>query len=50
MVQETVTNIRTVASFGNEEILLGFLNERLKVPESLITKKSNYAGLAFAFS
>jgi ATP-binding cassette, subfamily B (MDR/TAP), member 1 len=50
LVQETVTNIRTVASFGNEDILLGFLNERLKVPESLIFKKSNYAGLAFGFS
>jgi ATP-binding cassette, subfamily B (MDR/TAP), member 1 len=50
LVLETVTNIRTVASFGNEDILLGFLNDRLKVPESLISKKSNYAGLAFGFS
>jgi ABC-type multidrug transport system fused ATPase/permease subunit len=46
-----VTNIRTVASFGNEDILLGFLNDRHKIPESLISKKSNYAGLlAFGFS
>jgi ATP-binding cassette, subfamily B (MDR/TAP), member 1 len=50
LVQETVTNIRTVASFGNEKILLGFLNERLKVPAEMIVKKSNYAGLAFGFS
>jgi hypothetical protein len=30
--------------------LLGFLNERLKIPESLINKKSHYAGVTFAFS
>jgi ATP-binding cassette subfamily B (MDR/TAP) protein 1 len=49
-VQEAVTNIRTVASFGNEQILIGFLNERLKKPQSIIVKKSNIAGLSLGYS
>jgi ATP-binding cassette, subfamily B (MDR/TAP), member 1 len=50
LIQEAVTNIRTVASFGNEQILLGFLNERLKKPESLIVKKANIAGVSLGYS
>ena len=50
LVQEAVTSIRTVASFGNEDILLGFLNERLRKPEGLVRRKSHFAGIAFGFS
>jgi ATP-binding cassette subfamily B (MDR/TAP) protein 1 len=50
LIQESVTNIRTVASFGNEKILLGFLDERLKKPAALIFSKANVAGLSLGFS
>ena len=39
-----------MSSFGNEQILLGFLNERLKKPESLITKKASIAGISLGVS
>jgi hypothetical protein len=45
-----VTNICTVASFGNEKILLGFLDEKLKNPISLIPSKGHTAGLSFGFA
>lgn len=39
-----------MASFGNEDILVGFLEERLKVPAAQVSKKANVSGLAFGFS
>jgi ATP-binding cassette subfamily B (MDR/TAP) protein 1 len=45
-----VSNIRTVISFGNEKILLGFLDERLKKPQSMIPSKANVAGLSLGIS
>jgi ABC-type multidrug transport system fused ATPase/permease subunit len=45
-----VTNIRAVASFGNEKILLGFFYEKLKKPIALIASKGHTAGLSFGFA
>lgn len=47
---ETVTNIRTVKSFGHEETLMKFLELRLVKAEKFIVPKANKAGLAFGFS
>ena len=50
LVQESVTNIRTVASFGNEGIVLKFLSDRLAIPDKAATAKGYKAGAAFGFS
>jgi ABC-type multidrug transport system fused ATPase/permease subunit len=44
LVQDTVTNMRTVTSFGNENNFICFFNDLLKLPESLIVRKSNIVG------
>lgn len=47
---ESVTNIRTVASFCNENKLLAFLSEKLHKPLQLINKKANISGVLLGFS
>lgn len=50
LIMETVTNIRTVKSFGHEETLMRFLSHKLKKAEQMILPKANKGGLAFGFS
>ncbi|EAS02072.1 multidrug resistance protein-like transporter family ABC domain protein (macronuclear) [Tetrahymena thermophila SB210] len=50
IIMESVTNIRTVASFANEGKILQFYDEKLQKSYNSINKKGNTAGLAFGFS
>lgn len=47
---ETVTNIRTVASFCNESKLLEFLSDKLKTPYMKVKRKGQVSGLLLGFS
>lgn len=47
---ETVTNIRTVASFGHENTLSKFYSKKLEKPESLLIPKGLKGGFSFGFS
>lgn len=50
LVMEAVTNIRTVASFGNQKVLLNFLEDKLRLPEGKIQYKGHVSGVSFGFS
>lgn len=50
LVQESVTNIRTVTSFANEEQILSTYDEKLVEPIKVIAPKGNKAGFAFGLS
>ena len=49
-VSEAVCNMRTVASFGKEDQVLGNYALKLEKPLKMAFKKGNYSGLSFAFS
>lgn len=42
---ESVTNIRTVASFSNEAKICEFYSEKLKKPYEVVVKKGNLSGV-----
>ncbi|EDK31467.1 multidrug resistance protein-like transporter family ABC domain protein (macronuclear) [Tetrahymena thermophila SB210] len=50
LIMESVTNIRTVASFANEKKVSQFYDEKLVKPYEIVVKKGNYSGVAFGFS
>ncbi|KAM3147561.1 hypothetical protein pb186bvf_000368 [Paramecium bursaria] len=50
LIMEAVTNIRTVVSFGNEDIILNIYGEKVQLPLQKAAKRGVYAGLAFGFS
>lgn len=50
LIMETVTNIRTVKSFGHEETLARFLDKKLEKAKSFINPKANKGGFAFGMS
>jgi ATP-binding cassette subfamily B (MDR/TAP) protein 1 len=47
---ESVTNIRTVASFGREEKILEIFDKTLENPRQKAFKKGNISGLLLGFS
>jgi len=47
---EAVTNIRTVASFGNDNIILDIFDKKLVEPIKLTKKKGTDAGIALGIS
>ncbi|CAD8176907.1 unnamed protein product [Paramecium pentaurelia] len=50
LIMEAVTNIRTVVSFGNEQIILGIYSKKVQLPLMKAKERGIYAGLAFGFS
>ncbi|CAD8161006.1 unnamed protein product [Paramecium pentaurelia] len=50
LIMEAVTNIRTVFSFGNEQIILGIYEKKVQMPLEQATSKGFKAGLAMGFS
>ncbi|CAK64833.1 unnamed protein product (macronuclear) [Paramecium tetraurelia] len=50
LIMEAVTNVRTVVSFGNEEIILGIYSKKVQLPLMKAKQRGVYAGLAFGFS
>ncbi|KAL4480238.1 hypothetical protein ABPG74_020754 [Tetrahymena malaccensis] len=50
IVMESVTNIRTVASFCNENMLHDFLSEKLKAPLQLVKSKGQISGVFMGLS
>ncbi|CAD8124583.1 unnamed protein product [Paramecium sonneborni] len=50
LIMEAVTNIRTVVSFGNEQIILGIYSKKVQLPLIKAKERGIYAGLAFGFS
>ncbi|CAD8071446.1 unnamed protein product [Paramecium primaurelia] len=50
LIMEAVTNIRTVYSFGNENIILDDYTKRIQEPLEHCTSKGLQAGSAFGFS
>lgn len=49
-VAEAVNNMRTVASFGNEEKLLENYSKKLEIPLKGAVKRGNLSGIAFGLS
>lgn len=47
---EAVTNIRTVYSFGNEQIILNMYSKKVQLPLEQAKRRGIYAGLAYGFS
>jgi len=47
---ETVTNIRTVSSFGNDNIILDIFDKKLEEPSKICIKKGIDAGVATGVS
>lgn len=47
---EAVTNIRTVVSFGNEDVILKMYSKKVQLPLDKAQRRGIYAGLAFGFS
>ncbi|CAD8206584.1 unnamed protein product [Paramecium octaurelia] len=50
LIMEAVTNIRTVVSFGNEQVILGMYSNKVQLPLMKARQRGIYAGLAFGFS
>lgn len=47
---ESVTNIRTVASFGREEKIIDIFSRTLENPKKQAFKKGNISGFLFGIS
>lgn len=47
---DSLTNIRTVSSFANEELLLKLFGEKLKKPMEMAGKKGLVSGVLVGFS
>lgn len=47
---ESMVNIRTVSSFGYENVIYNKFEQKLQEPFDLAVKKGNVSGLAFGFS
>lgn len=50
LITESMLNIRTVTSFGYENMILDKYSEKLKLPFDIAVKKGNISGLLFGFS
>ncbi|CAD8092756.1 unnamed protein product [Paramecium primaurelia] len=50
LIMEAVTNIRTVFSFGNEQIILGIYSKKVQMPLEMAKEKGYKAGLAMGLS
>lgn len=50
LITESMINIRTVTSFGYENMILNKYTDKLKVPYEIGVKKGNISGLLFGFS
>ncbi|EGR27069.1 hypothetical protein IMG5_202500 [Ichthyophthirius multifiliis] len=50
IIMESVTNIRTVYSFSNEEKLFEILNQKLEKPALILNKKGYVSGIMFGLS
>ena len=49
-ISETVNNMRTVASFGNEDTVLKNYEKTLDEPMRLAVRRGTYSGLALGLS
>lgn len=50
LITESMVNIRTVTSFGYENMILNKYTDKLKVPYEIGVKKGNISGILFGFS
>jgi ATP-binding cassette subfamily B (MDR/TAP) protein 1 len=50
LITESMVNIRTVTSFGYENMILDKYSEKLKVPFEIAIKKGNISGIMFGLS
>ena len=50
LITESMINIRTVTSFGYENMILNKYTDKLKIPYEIAVKKGNISGLLFGFS